>query len=517
MEAERLAKAARHEKPEDIPIPDDGKEFDPDIHDYHQSTPGRALSPLAEGHDEEAVEREAKRLRVDGPERFSGSMWTRDEPAFEGISFACLASEVKHFLKDQAMAYYMEHSESYMSSGVSLEQFLFGVQRNDFQDRYEALAAQGQQPESGAKKKGRKEIKLSELPKDLQQKFTAEDGADAKEWKAWLSKEAVEVLGLEESRDIRRNKADLIVPTRWVRTNKNDGLIGKDFLAKSRLVVQGFKDKALGQYRRDAPTASAVAESVCLSICAFYQFILIAKDIKNAYFSGKTVEREIYLDPPRGGLPGIIPGQLLKARKAIYGFAEAARLFWLALKEHLEADGWRESKLEPALFYLRSKGRLVGILVTHVDDIEGGLHESVLDQAFQRSSQALEFATNHFRDFIFRGREIKQSDKGHIDVMMKNYALSMKTVKVSHERKQQLEADLTEAEKEQMNSVAGELGWITRQLRCDLAYENGVIQRCKADACVADLLKLRQFVGQAKRGADFKMRFWSDVDVRNGV
>jgi hypothetical protein len=260
-----------------------------------------------------------------------------------------------------------------------------------------------------------------------------------------------------------------------------------------------------------------VAESVCLSICAFYQFILIAKDIKNAYFSGKTVEREIYLDPPRGGLPGIIPGQLLKARKAIYGFAEAARLFWLALKEHLEADGWRESKLEPALFYLRSKGRLVGILVTHVDDIEGGLHESVLDQAFQRSSQALEFATNHFRDFIFRGREIKQSDKGHIDVMMKNYALSMKTVKVSHERKQQLEADLTEAEKEQMNSVAGELGWITRQLRCDLAYENGVIQRCKADACVADLLKLRQFVGQAKRGADFKMRFWSDVDVRNGV
>ena len=38
---------------------------------------------------------------------------------------------------------------------------------------------------------------MSELPKDLQQKFTAEDGADAKEWKAWLSKEAVEVLGLE--------------------------------------------------------------------------------------------------------------------------------------------------------------------------------------------------------------------------------------------------------------------------------------------------------------------------------
>ena len=40
MEAERLAKAARHEKPEDIPVPGDDQEFDdqefdPDIHDYH--------------------------------------------------------------------------------------------------------------------------------------------------------------------------------------------------------------------------------------------------------------------------------------------------------------------------------------------------------------------------------------------------------------------------------------------------------------------------------------------------
>ena len=78
---------------------------------------------------------------------------------------------------------------------------------------------------------------------------------------------------------------------------------------------------------------------------------------------------------------------------------------------------------------------------------------------------------------------------------MKNYALSMKAVKVDAVRRRQLEAD------------AGELGWIARQLRCDLAYENGCIQRCKKNACVADLVKLRQFVGQARRGADFKLRY----------
>lgn len=103
------------------------------------------------------------------------------------------------------------------------------------------------------------------------------------------------------------------------------------------------------------------------------------------------------------------------------------------------------------------------------------------------------------------------------DIAMRNYALSMRPVQIRRERRFQLEADLDEDEVEQMNSHAGELGWIARQLRCDLAYKNGVIQRCKSEACVADLIKLKQFVGAARRGADFRMRFWSDVDLKNGI
>ena len=245
--------------------------------------------------------------------------------------------------------------------------------------------------------------------------------------------------------------------------------------------------------------------------------MLFAKDIKNAYFSGKNVTREVYLDPPRGGLRGLQQGQLLRALKAIYGFAEAARLFWLALKEQLEADGWQESKLEPALFYLRHQGQLKGILVTHVDDLEGGVSPDLQQSAFERSSQALEFATNHFGSFIFRGREIRQTTEGHIDVSMRNYSLSLKNVKIEKERRKQLEDELRPGEMEQLNSSAGELGWLARQLRCDLAYENGVAQRSKKEPIVADLLRLRQYISAARRGADFKMRYWNDVDLKDGV
>ena len=158
-----------------------------------------------------------------------------------------------------------------------------------------------------------------------------------------------------------------------------------------------------------------------------------------------------------------------------------------------------------------------GILVTHVDDIEGGVHPEFVEQAFHRSSKALEFATNHDREFVFRGHEVKQRAEGHIDICMRNYALSAKGTHISKVRRAQLESSLTEEEFQTFQSRAGELGWLARQLRCDRVYENGVVQRAKGDACVGDLGRLKQYLAQAKRGADFRLRYWSDVNLREAV
>ena len=166
---------------------------------------------------------------------------------------------------------------------------------------------------------------------------------------------------------------------------------------------------------------------------------------------------------------------------------------------------------------MRRDRKLKGILITHVDDLEGGVEASYMEKAFYHSARALEFATNHVHDFISRGREVKQIQSGHVEVSMRNYALSMKPIKIEQARRQELQAPLEEDEMELYQRSAGELGWITRQLRCDLAYENGVAQRAKTDACVADLTRLKQFVGAARRSADFRLRYWKDVDLAQGV
>ncbi len=489
----------------DVPV---GPSFDPEL----EPDLGAPPLPAPMGVDDvEAVERASKRLRM-------GEANTGSAPGgSEQASFCFLAYESEEFLLETSRAYYNSKKPLYESAGIDEDVFLFGCERNDFSSCYEQLLENAMAlQEAAPKKKARKEIKLPELDEATKQLFTMTGGSDEKEWKAWLDKGACEIIGFEESQRILKERPDQVIPTRWVRTNKSDGKPDEEFFAKSRLVVQGFKDRSLGSFRRDAPTASALAESVCLTLAASFQFVMVCKDIKNAYFSGKDLGRELYLLPPRGGLKGVRHGQLLKAKKAIYGFSEAARLFWLALKEHLEKDGWKESRLEPALFYYHVDGVLKGILCTHVDDIQAGVEASFMSRAFRHSSNALEFAKSEFKKYTFRGHEVAQHDEG-IDVTMSNYARSMKPVKIDKQRKTQLEARLTDAEKSQLESAAGELGWIVRQLRCDLAYENGCIQRCKKDPCVADLVRLRQAVAAVRRAADFRQRFWQDVDPHRAV
>ena len=251
--------------------------FDPERDDLHIPVPAGHLPPVREGPNLEDVEREAKRQRVQ--ESGDTALY-----AFNEKVDARLAAESASYVRERAREHYLDKEAAFLSAGVDLKTFLFGVLRNDFSERYLALAAgEGNNPPN-TKKKGRKEIQLNALPPELQEKFIGPGGADSKEWEAWRAKEACDVLDLTTSKRIRQEKPSLIIPTRWVRTNKNDGLIGKDFLAKSRLVAQGFKDRSLGQYRRDAPTASAIAESICLAVCAHKKFIPLAKDIKNAYF-----------------------------------------------------------------------------------------------------------------------------------------------------------------------------------------------------------------------------------------
>ncbi|CAK0861813.1 unnamed protein product [Prorocentrum cordatum] len=490
---------------EDVPVPPDldfdAMEFDaamqeimrddgddgwhPDSHGVHtEPEPGtsrhrRPGSLLEEEETEERREREAKRRRLldDVPVSIrQGTARSSPSAPADSATFV-LDNDLDEFM-EAGLETYRQDEAFFVQEGIGKEEFIFGLMRNEFEHAFLT------------KKLGRKEIKLGSLP-DF---------------------DAAEPIPPDESEALRADKANIIIPMRWVDTDKNDGKYDE---AGSRLVVVGFRDRLLGMFRRDAPTASRLAEALLLTLAAAMGMILSLRDVKNAYFNGQNLQREVYLEQSRGGLPGLVPGQLLRARKAIYGFAEAARLFWLALRDALLADGWLQSCLV-ALFYKRVDGQLKGIAVSHVDDVlVARMKDMQLSDLLPKVLGTFQWKWSEL-PFTFRGRELSSDPRGFL-VKMVNYATSLKPIKIPAARRKQLQEDLNEDEAKELLRVSGEIGWLGRQCRLDLAFLSGELQRARAAPCVADLVKANLAVSEAKRGAEVALVYPANLRLSSAV
>ncbi|CAK0891172.1 unnamed protein product [Prorocentrum cordatum] len=516
---------------EDVPVPPDldfdAMEFDaamqeimrddgdddwhPDSHGVHtEPEPGasrhrRPWSLLEEKETEERREREAKRRRLldDVPVSIrQGTAGSVDSAKF------VLDNDLDEFM-EAGLETYQQGEAFFVQEGIGKEEFIFGLMRNEFEHAFLT------------KKPGRKEIKLGSLPEEQRRMFMDRGGSRDAEWRSWQDFDAAEPMPPDESEALLADKASIIIPMRWVDADKNDGKYDEagaplPLLAKSRLVVVGFRDRLLGMFRRDAPAASRLAEALLLTLAAAMGMILSLGDVKNAYFNGQNLQREVYLEQPRGGLPGLAPGQLLRARKAIYGFAEAARLFWLALRDALLSDGWLQSRLEPALFYKRVDGQLKGIAVSHVDDVlVARMKDMQLSDLLPKVLGTFQWKWSEL-PFTFRGRELSSDSRGFL-VKMVNYATSLKPIKIPAGRRKQLQEDLNEDEAKELLRVSGEIGWLGRQCRLDLAFLSGELQRARAAPCVADLVKANLAVSEAKKGAEVALVYPANLRLSSAV
>ncbi|CAK0892878.1 unnamed protein product [Prorocentrum cordatum] len=167
---------------------------------------------------DEAGQREAKRqwLLDDVPHSIRESR--KDQEAAFNVY-----DDSDHMLEAAYVTYEVNRT-FYEERGISKELLGFGVERNDFE-----YACQVGQTTA---KKGRKEPRSMELNEEQRRMFTGPGGSDEKEWKSWQDLDACETLNVAESERI------------W--GNKSEGTVEGRFEAKSRMVVQGFKDKSPG-------------------------------------------------------------------------------------------------------------------------------------------------------------------------------------------------------------------------------------------------------------------------------
>ena len=241
--------------------------------------------------------------------------------------------------------------------------------------------------------------------------------AAIKGWNVYTDNNAIQGLSVAESQKIRkglakRNQLDKILQPRFVLTDKHDGLRTEShplpILASSRLVMPGFKDRSNlgGRLRREAPTGSRMARHILFSIAAFFtQWMLIAADIKSAFLKCAADEKQ------NPSIP-LLPGQLCRVLKGIFGLADAPREWWLRLSRAMEEHGWTRALVDGAIWCLRvtneaGEQTLEALVVAHVDDLlfAGGVKGKASLDAIRAE---LGFGSLEEGDFTWCGKRIRR-------------------------------------------------------------------------------------------------------------
>ncbi|CAK0820255.1 unnamed protein product [Prorocentrum cordatum] len=208
-----------------------------------------------------------------------------------------------------------------------------------------------------------------------------------------------------------------------------------------------------------------------------------------------------------GGLPGLMPGQVLRAVKGVFGLATAPRQWWATLKstllkvELIGENGRKfnlvQSLVDPALFVGHgSDGSLQAIVCVHVDDL---LIAASTKSSYQTIKELVPFGGWQGLPFTFCAKDVTTRADGSVILCQEVFADKLEPLDLTKERKRDLGCPATELEIAENRSLVGSLGWLGTQTRPDLSAGVSMSQRVQNSPVVADLIETNRIVSEARR------------------
>ena len=335
---------------------------------------------------------------------------------------------------------------------------------------------------------------------------------------------AYKLLSVEDSREVRQNKPDLVMKSRYVLTKKPlesheiDSAKAEDILldesggipskAKCRHVMQGYSEAAILDL--DTTTPQVHQDTVIYTAQTLVSMGWEAgfADFSQVFHSGDAIEREVYAELPPEGIPGSSRGQLLKLLKTCYGLTDGPAAWFKHIKKLLTSLGYRQSVIDPCLFFLDAETDstksaedghvgIDGIIAVATDDLlHGGTsrHRERMDNI--RSRYKLGKYTWGSGRFV--GKNFARQADGSMVIEQAFYTENMvRPIPLSKERKRRRYSPCTSEELEQLRALVGVLAWLSKETRCDLAGRVALLQQAFPRPQVRDLIAGNQLAGEA--------------------
>ena len=285
------------------------------------------------------------------------------------------------------------------------------------------------------------------------------------------------------------NKGQPSISVKWVITEKIKG--GKPVL-KARLVARGFEEDS-SELQKDAPTCLKESVKITLAIASSKCWKLQSLDVRSAYLQGAAISREVFLKPP----VEYNHGYLWKLNKVVYGLSDAARSWYIRVRDELIALGMSVCPLDSAVFSYVVDGKLEGLVCLYVDDFlycgTSSFERNVISQV-QKEFLVGSIEEDKFKYIglnIISSPNMKKSTIDQID-----YCISIEPMKISRARLNNRLSELTPEEKSEFRSIIGQLNWVATQTRPDIAFDVCELSGCVGKSTVADIVKLNKIVAR---------------------
>ena len=346
-----------------------------------------------------------------------------------------------------------------------------------------------------------------------------------KEYNNNLATGAYRLLSPQESTKVRNGKADKLMKSRYVLTKKpiedfavEDAIAADELLdssekgcpskAKCRHVMQGYSEAGILELETTTPQVHRDSVIYAAQLMASMHWEPGFADFTQAFHSGDPINRELYAEQPREGLPGAQKGQVLQLLKTCYGLTDGPYAWYQHIVKYLREElHYRQSVVDPCLFYLdtvpdeQGNIKVEGVIALATDDLfHGGSHRHVQQMEKLRSRYKLGKYT--WRSGRFVGKDISLQEDGSMLISQQFYVeAKVQPIPLTRGRKRRKYSVCTPMEIEQLRTLVGVLAWVAKETRCDLAGKTAILQQSFPKPQVKDLIVGNQL---AKEALDFK-------------
>jgi len=325
------------------------------------------------------------------------------------------------------------------------------------------------------------------------------------------NKKALKPLSLEESRQIRQQQGDRIVPSKLVLTVKMED--SGEEIVKARWTARGDKDPDLFSLVREgktqAPTISSNGRFTVLQVIASSRYELQLGDVTGAFLESDRMERvngRLFMSMPNTcPLPGYHPEQLFEVILPIYGLNDSPQNWFVKWQKTVKEQSWQQSRMDPCVFFLRDRDELVGILGVHVDDVIIGGRGEKFQTALTVLRETFPFRKWQKGQGSFCGAQLQQCpDTFEIKVSQEEFVDKLQKPKLR--MKEDANFEVNEQEVSSLRSCLGGALWLEKETRPDLAVQVSQGQQIMPRPSLGQARGVANIVRRAKQYRDMSWK-----------